>query len=363
MSLWRWAGVRKEYDDSSLMYKYVTEDESRWGEMNMNSSNLIQLQARTCCNWSSQFRSECWGKASLPNLLESLHLANLINYMTITCHFFGSLMTNTRRDKQYTKRLTRQAYTREMKRKMLTSRYTPIEVLHILWAMLIKIHHTSHSEGTGLGNCSNSDRHSRPEEKVSQPSLLLLCSSLSTLNVLNINMVGPWGHHVHLVLLWLATLKSRVQAEYLDLQYNRTIELVMFVFAKPAAPTPEQSFLIFKEAAEAVKDIEELLGMHFADFETAAKEGKRVPAVVRLKTKPWAGKRLRGRLEVNWKMKMCSFEKENKFSCQLNKVSSRDSLWRRVVEMGKGSVDLVNALTGKDLPQAFKAAGLNESSV
>ena len=62
-------------------------------------------------------------------------------------------------------------------------------------------------------------------------------------------------------------------------------------------------------------------------------------------------------------MKMCSFEKENKFSCQLNKVSSRDSLWRRVVEMGKGSVDLVNALTGKDLPQAFKAAGLNESSV
>jgi len=25
----RWAGVRKEYDDSSLMYKYVTEDESR----------------------------------------------------------------------------------------------------------------------------------------------------------------------------------------------------------------------------------------------------------------------------------------------------------------------------------------------
>ena len=27
--LFRWAGVRKEYDDSSLMYKYVTEDESR----------------------------------------------------------------------------------------------------------------------------------------------------------------------------------------------------------------------------------------------------------------------------------------------------------------------------------------------
>ena len=26
----RWAGVRKEYDDSSLMYKYVTEDESRY---------------------------------------------------------------------------------------------------------------------------------------------------------------------------------------------------------------------------------------------------------------------------------------------------------------------------------------------
>ena len=25
----RWAGVRKEYDDSSLMYKYVTEDENR----------------------------------------------------------------------------------------------------------------------------------------------------------------------------------------------------------------------------------------------------------------------------------------------------------------------------------------------
>jgi len=25
----RWAGVRKEYDDSSLMYKYVTEDDSR----------------------------------------------------------------------------------------------------------------------------------------------------------------------------------------------------------------------------------------------------------------------------------------------------------------------------------------------
>ena len=25
----RWAAVRKEYDDSSLMYKYVTEDESR----------------------------------------------------------------------------------------------------------------------------------------------------------------------------------------------------------------------------------------------------------------------------------------------------------------------------------------------
>ena len=26
----RWAGVRKEYDDSSLMYKYVTEDENRY---------------------------------------------------------------------------------------------------------------------------------------------------------------------------------------------------------------------------------------------------------------------------------------------------------------------------------------------
>ena len=51
------------------------------------------------------------------------------------------------------------------------------------------------------------------------------------------------------------------------------------------------------------------------------------------------------------------------FSRKLNKVSSRESLWRRVVEMGKGSVDLVNALTGKDLPQAFKAAGLNETSV
>ena len=43
----------------------------------------------------------------------------------------------------------------------------------------------------------------------------------------------------------------------------------MFVFAKPAAPTPEQSFLIFEEAAEAVKDNGEVLGMHFADFETA----------------------------------------------------------------------------------------------
>ena len=72
----------------------------------------------------------------------------------------------------------------------------------------------------------------------------------------------------------------------------------MFVFAKPAAPTPEQSFTIFKEAAESVKDIEELVAMRFADFETAAREGKRAPAVVRLKTKPWAGKRLRGRLEV-----------------------------------------------------------------
>jgi len=115
----------------------------------------------------------------------------------------------------------------------------------------------------------------------------------------------------------------------------------MFVYAKPAAPTPEQSFLIFKEAAEAVKDIEELVGMRFADFEAAARDGKRAPAVLRLKTKPWAGKRLRGRLEV----------------------SSRDSLWRRVVEKGKGSVDLVNALTGKELPQAFKTAGLNEASV
>ena len=72
----------------------------------------------------------------------------------------------------------------------------------------------------------------------------------------------------------------------------------MFVFAKPAAPTPEQSFTIFKEAAESVKDIEELVAMRFADFDTAAREGKRAPAVVRLKTKPWAGKRLRGRLEV-----------------------------------------------------------------
>ena len=54
---------------------------------------------------------------------------------------------------------------------------------------------------------------------------------------------------------------------------------------------------------------------------------------------------------------------EKSFSWKLNKVSSRDSLWRRVVEMGKGSVDLVNALTGKDLPQAFKTAGLNETSV
>ena len=72
----------------------------------------------------------------------------------------------------------------------------------------------------------------------------------------------------------------------------------MFVFAKPAAPTPEQSFTIFKEAAESVKDIEELVAMRFADFEVAAREGKRAPAVVRLKTKPWAGKRLRGRLEV-----------------------------------------------------------------
>ena len=46
--------------------------------------------------------------------------------MINTCHFVDSLMTNTRRDKQYTKRLTRQAYTRETKRKMLTSRYIKI---------------------------------------------------------------------------------------------------------------------------------------------------------------------------------------------------------------------------------------------
>ena len=131
----------------------------------------------------------------------------------------------------------------------------------------------------------------------------------------------------------------------------------MFVYAKPAAPTPEQSFLIFKEAAEAVKDIEEFLGMHFADFEAASKEGKRAPAVVRLKTKPWAGKRLRGRLEVGLKGR-----KWFPHACAL-KVSSRDSLWRRVVEMGRGSVDLVNALTGKELPQVFKTAGLNETSV
>ena len=47
----------------------------------------------------------------------------------------------------------------------------------------------------------------------------------------------------------------------------------------------------------------------------------------------------------------------------LIQVSSRDSLWRRVVEMSKGSVDMINALTGKELPQAFKTAGLNENSV
>ena len=47
----------------------------------------------------------------------------------------------------------------------------------------------------------------------------------------------------------------------------------------------------------------------------------------------------------------------------LIQVSSRDSLWRRVVEMSKGSVDLINAHTGKELPQAFKTAGLNENSV
>jgi len=133
---------------------------------------------------------------------------------------------------------------------------------------------------------------------------------------------------------------AQIQNDIED-QRKRTIELVMFVFAKPAAPTPEQSFTIFKEAAESVKDIEELVAMRFADFEAAAREGKRAPAVVRLKTKPWAGKRLRGRLEV----------------------SSRDSLWRRVVEMSKGSVDLINAHTGKELPQAFKTAGLNENSV
>ena len=42
----RWAAVRKEYDDSSLMYKYVTEDESRWGNSVCNSSDIVPISGQ-----------------------------------------------------------------------------------------------------------------------------------------------------------------------------------------------------------------------------------------------------------------------------------------------------------------------------
>ena len=63
----------------------------------------------------------------------------------------------------------------------------------------------------------------------------------------------------------------------------RTLELVLFVFAKPAAQTEEESFAIFKKESEKTKDIETLVAMRFGDFKTAVRDDRGVGGFLRFK--------------------------------------------------------------------------------
>ena len=119
---------------------------------------------------------------------------------------------------------------------------------------------------------------------------------------------------------------------------SRTIELVLYVYARPAGPTEQESLAVFKREVERVRDIETLVAMRFGDFRAALDESKRSPALVRLRARPWAAKKLRGKFEG----------------------VSRDRLWERVRGMEGNTVDVTNAQHGAEVPRAFVQMGLVE---
>lgn len=138
-------------------------------------------------------------------------------------------------------------------------------------------------------------------------------------------------------------LELEIRAIQSDIQEQRKrmIEIVLYVYAKPAASSRTESFAIFKEDLEKVRDIEALVDMKFGDFEAALSEKRRCPAVVRLRTKPWVAKKLRGKFEG----------------------SSREKLFDRVREVEGGRVDIVNAQHGGEVPRVFAELGLSMQSV
>ena len=50
---------------------------------------------------------------------------------------------------------------------------------------------------------------------------------------------------------------------------SRTMELVLYVYARPAGNTEQESLAVFKREVERLKDIESLVAMRFGDFRKA----------------------------------------------------------------------------------------------